>query len=146
MCRPQPAVHRQPRLHAGLAVAHARHKTSESTLTLLRLLFPASFPLPPPPHTHTAKSYHAFLASEAVIKQIPRLLGPGLNKAGKFPSPISGGKTVEDMVSAVLWLSGCVGCWEGPGHLAGLLCLQVGCCWDLTAVALSTPPLHVSVK
>ncbi|GER36560.1 ribosomal protein [Striga asiatica] len=31
-----------------------------------------------------AKKYHAFLASEAVIKQIPRLLGPGLNKAGKF--------------------------------------------------------------
>jgi large subunit ribosomal protein L10Ae len=46
-----------------------------------------------------AKSYHAFLASEAVIKQIPRLLGPGLNKAGKFPSPISGGKSVEDMVN-----------------------------------------------
>ncbi|KAL5740063.1 hypothetical protein ACOSQ2_029243 [Xanthoceras sorbifolium] len=30
-----------------------------------------------------AKKYHAFLASEAVIKQIPRLLGPGLNKAVK---------------------------------------------------------------
>ncbi|MBA0866385.1 hypothetical protein Goshw_020049, partial [Gossypium schwendimanii] len=30
-----------------------------------------------------AKKYHAFLASESVIKQIPRLLGPGLNKAGK---------------------------------------------------------------
>ncbi|CAI5527432.1 unnamed protein product [Closterium sp. Naga37s-1] len=33
-----------------------------------------------------AKKYHAFLASEAIIKQIPRLLGPGLNKAGKFPT------------------------------------------------------------
>ncbi|KAK6926573.1 Ribosomal protein L1/ribosomal biogenesis protein [Dillenia turbinata] len=33
-----------------------------------------------------AKKYHAFLASEAVIKQIPRLLGPGLNKAGKCMS------------------------------------------------------------
>lgn len=32
-----------------------------------------------------AKKYDAFLASEALIKQIPRLLGPGLNKAGKFP-------------------------------------------------------------
>jgi large subunit ribosomal protein L10Ae len=31
-----------------------------------------------------AKKYHAFLASEAIIKQIPRLLGPGLNKAGKY--------------------------------------------------------------
>merc|ERR1711941_221786 len=33
-----------------------------------------------------AKKYDAFLASEALIRQIPRLLGPGLNKAGKFPS------------------------------------------------------------
>uniref|UniRef100_A0A7N2M6I0 60S ribosomal protein L10a n=1 Tax=Quercus lobata TaxID=97700 RepID=A0A7N2M6I0_QUELO len=31
-----------------------------------------------------AKKYHAFLASESVIKLIPRLLGPGLNKAGKW--------------------------------------------------------------
>merc|ERR1712045_1022564 len=30
------------------------------------------------------KKYDAFLASESLIKQIPRLLGPGLNKAGKF--------------------------------------------------------------
>ncbi|KAJ8632344.1 hypothetical protein MRB53_025680 [Persea americana] len=29
-----------------------------------------------------AKKYHAFLASGAIIKKIPRLLGPGLNKAG----------------------------------------------------------------
>ena len=27
-----------------------------------------------------AKKYDAFLASEALIKQIPRLLGPGLSK------------------------------------------------------------------
>merc|ERR1711876_18036 len=33
-----------------------------------------------------AKSYDAFMASDTLIKQIPRLLGPGLNKAGKFPS------------------------------------------------------------
>ncbi|KAI4368705.1 hypothetical protein MLD38_017232 [Melastoma candidum] len=30
-----------------------------------------------------AKKYHAFLTSEAVIKQIPRLLGPGPNKEDK---------------------------------------------------------------
>jgi large subunit ribosomal protein L10Ae len=36
-----------------------------------------------------AKKYDAFLASEALIKQIPRLLGPGLNKAGKFPSLVT---------------------------------------------------------
>ncbi|KAL8915742.1 MAG: hypothetical protein Q9172_006706 [Xanthocarpia lactea] len=36
-----------------------------------------------------ARKYDAFLASDALIKQIPRLLGPGLSKAGKFPAPIS---------------------------------------------------------
>ncbi|KAI0223926.1 60S ribosomal protein L10A [Massospora cicadina] len=36
-----------------------------------------------------AKRYDAFLASEALIKLIPRLLGPGLHKAGKFPTPVS---------------------------------------------------------
>jgi large subunit ribosomal protein L10Ae len=36
-----------------------------------------------------AKKYDQFLASEALIKQIPRLLGPGLSKAGKFPTPVS---------------------------------------------------------
>lgn len=38
------------------------------------------------------------MASDTVIKQIPRLLGPGLNKAGKFPSPLSNQKTVEEQV------------------------------------------------
>ncbi len=33
-----------------------------------------------------AKKYDIFLASDAIIKQIPRILGPGLNKAGKFPA------------------------------------------------------------
>ncbi|XP_009623817.1 large ribosomal subunit protein uL1-like isoform X2 [Nicotiana tomentosiformis] len=42
-----------------------------------------------------AKKYHAFLASEAVIKQIPRLLGPGLNKAGKFPTLVIIGCTLS---------------------------------------------------
>lgn len=37
----------------------------------------------------SAKKYDAFLASDALIKQIPRLLGPGLNKAGKFPGLLS---------------------------------------------------------
>merc|ERR1712076_46040 len=35
------------------------------------------------------KKYDAFLASESLIKQIPRLLGPGLNKAGKFPTMLT---------------------------------------------------------
>merc|ERR1712220_31287 len=38
-----------------------------------------------------AKKYHQFLASDALIKQIPRLLGPGLNKAGKFPTILAAG-------------------------------------------------------
>ncbi|KAJ1985494.1 60S ribosomal protein L10A, partial [Coemansia sp. RSA 1358] len=38
-----------------------------------------------------AGSYNAFLASESMIKQIPRLLGPGLHKAGKFPTPVGHG-------------------------------------------------------
>lgn len=42
-----------------------------------------------------AKKYHAFLASEAVIKQIPRLLGPGLNKAGKFPTLVTHQESLE---------------------------------------------------
>lgn len=36
-----------------------------------------------------AKGYDAFLASDTVIKMIPRVLGPGLNKAGKFPTVLS---------------------------------------------------------
>ena len=48
-----------------------------------------------------AKRYAAFLASETVIKQIPRLLGPGLNKAGKFPSLISHSETLEGKVTEI---------------------------------------------
>merc|ERR1711923_407046 len=45
-----------------------------------------------------AKSYDAFLCSDTLIKQIPRLLGPGLNKAGKFPTMIT---HVDDLESKV---------------------------------------------
>ena len=45
-----------------------------------------------------AKQYDAFLASDALIRQIPRLLGPGLNKAGKFPAILASG---EDMVAKI---------------------------------------------
>jgi len=46
-----------------------------------------------------AKKYAAFLASESVIKQIPRLLGPGLNKAGKFPTLVTHNDKLEDKVN-----------------------------------------------
>merc|ERR1712194_207406 len=45
-----------------------------------------------------AKKYDAFLASESLIKQIPRLLGPGLNKAGKFPTMLTHS---DDMIAKV---------------------------------------------
>lgn len=54
-----------------------------------------------------AKKYAAFLASEAVIKQIPRLLGPGLNKAGKFPTLVSHNDKLEDKVIIALSYTSC---------------------------------------
>lgn len=45
-----------------------------------------------------AKRYDVFLASEALIKQIPRILGPGLNKAGKFPTAVSHSETLTTKV------------------------------------------------
>ncbi|KDD75691.1 ribosomal protein L1p/L10e [Helicosporidium sp. ATCC 50920] len=48
-----------------------------------------------------AKKYAAFLASDSVIKQIPRLLGPGLNKAGKFPTLITHNDNLENKVVEV---------------------------------------------
>lgn len=52
-----------------------------------------------------AKQYDAFLASDALIKQIPRLLGPGLNKAGKFPTLLTHG---ENMPAKVEELKGTI--------------------------------------
>ena len=48
-----------------------------------------------------AKKYDAFLASEALIKQIPRVLGPGLNRAGKFPSPVSHAESLNDKAEEI---------------------------------------------
>merc|ERR1712053_56887 len=48
-----------------------------------------------------AKKYDAFLASDTLIKQIPRLLGPGLNKAGKFPTMITHSDDLEQKVNDV---------------------------------------------
>ena len=36
-----------------------------------------------------AQKYDGFVASQVLIPQIPRLLGPGLNKAGKFPTLVT---------------------------------------------------------
>merc|ERR1712107_121499 len=66
-----------------------------------------------------AKKYDAFLASDTLIKQIPRLLGPGLNKAGKFPSLVTHSddlnakvldlKSIKFQMKKVLCLSVAVG-------------------------------------
>jgi large subunit ribosomal protein L10Ae len=48
-----------------------------------------------------AKKYDAFLASESLIKLIPRILGPGLAKAGKFPSPIAHNEGMQGKVEDV---------------------------------------------
>jgi len=48
-----------------------------------------------------AKRYDAFLASDSLIKQIPRILGPGLNKAGKFPTLLTHSDSMVSKVEEV---------------------------------------------
>ena len=52
-----------------------------------------------------AKSYDAFLASDTLIKQIPRLLGPGLNKVriGKIFVEIKNNCTLSRLASSPPW-------------------------------------------
>merc|ERR1712023_69551 len=45
-----------------------------------------------------AKKYDAFIASSTLIKKLPRLMGPGLSKAGKFPSGISNNEDIQNKV------------------------------------------------
>jgi len=47
------------------------------------------------------KKYDAYLASDTLIKQIPRLLGPALNKVGKFPTVVSARESVKDKAEDV---------------------------------------------
>merc|ERR1712087_517257 len=64
-----------------------------------------------------AKSYDAFLCSDTLIKQIPRLLGPGLNKAGKFPTMIT---HVDDLDAKVNVLKATI-----KFQMKKVLCLNV---------------------
>merc|ERR1712242_501941 len=64
-----------------------------------------------------AKKYDAFLASESLIKQIPRLLGLGLNKAGKFPTMLTHS---DDMVGKILDLKSTI-----KFQMKKVLCLNV---------------------
>eukprot|EP00823_Brevimastigomonas_motovehiculus_P008662 TRINITY_DN7_c0_g1_i1.p1 TRINITY_DN7_c0_g1~~TRINITY_DN7_c0_g1_i1.p1 ORF type:complete len:224 (-),score=64.73 TRINITY_DN7_c0_g1_i1:197-868(-) len=45
-----------------------------------------------------AQQYDSFLASATLIRRIPRLVGPGLNKAGKFPSVLNNNEEVSAKV------------------------------------------------
>lgn len=64
-----------------------------------------------------ADSYDQFLASESVLKQLTRVLGPGLNKAGKFPTLLS---HVDDMKAKIEGLRATV-----KFQLKKVLCLGV---------------------
>mmetsp|Transcript_12099 Transcript_12099/g.16462 ORF Transcript_12099/g.16462 Transcript_12099/m.16462 type:complete len:217 (+) Transcript_12099:55-705(+) len=81
-----------------------------------------------------AKKYNAFLASETVIKQIPRLLGPGLNKAGKFPTLVTHSdplaQKVEDIKSTVKF------------QLKKVLCMGVA----VGNAAMSERELYVNIQ
>jgi large subunit ribosomal protein L10Ae len=45
-----------------------------------------------------AAQYDAFLASSSLIRKIPRILGPGLNKAGKFPAVLGSNDNIAAKV------------------------------------------------
>merc|ERR1712156_1338159 len=64
-----------------------------------------------------AAKYDAFMASDTLIKQIPRLLGPGLNKAGKFPSLVTHS---DDLNAKVLDLKSTI-----KFQMKKVLCLSV---------------------
>jgi len=48
-----------------------------------------------------AQQYDTFLASETVLRQIPRILGPGLNKAGKFPTLLGASEDMLEKMATV---------------------------------------------
>merc|ERR1712060_242918 len=48
-----------------------------------------------------ALSFDAFLASQVLVPQIPRLLGPGLNKAGKFPTLVQHSDNLENKITDI---------------------------------------------
>eukprot|EP01097_Dermamoeba_algensis_P009630 TRINITY_DN685_c0_g1_i1.p1 TRINITY_DN685_c0_g1~~TRINITY_DN685_c0_g1_i1.p1 ORF type:complete len:243 (-),score=71.06 TRINITY_DN685_c0_g1_i1:212-862(-) len=48
-----------------------------------------------------AKKYDQFLASEVIIRQIPKLLGPHLTKLGKFPTLITHAENMEEKINNI---------------------------------------------
>ena len=68
------------------------HSTAPNAAAWLVLLVIPALPGVQPRSTQPS------LASDSVIKMIPRLLGPGLNKAGKFPTLIGQNDNLEGKV------------------------------------------------
>jgi len=66
-----------------------------------------------------AQQFDAFMASQALIPQIPRLLGPGLNKAGKFPTMITASDVIEEKATEIRS--------NVKFQLKKVLCLGVAC-------------------
>jgi len=81
-----------------------------------------------------ADTYDAFLASESVIKLIPRIVGPGFNKAGKFPTLLA---HTENMIEKINTLRSTV-----KFQLKKVLCLGVA----IGNVGLSEDQLAVNVQ
>jgi large subunit ribosomal protein L10Ae len=48
-----------------------------------------------------AQKYDAFLASDILIKQIPRVLGPGLTRAGKFPTALGDNDILQEKIDTI---------------------------------------------
>merc|ERR1712178_245594 len=48
-----------------------------------------------------ANRYNFFLASSAIMKQIPRLLGPTMHKLGKFPTLLEASEDMNDKIESI---------------------------------------------
>lgn len=69
-----------------------------------------------------------------MIKQIPRLLGPGLNKAGKFPTLITHNDSLENKINEIRS--------SVKYQLKKVLCLGVA----VGNVAMSDRELYVNIQ
>ena len=49
----------------------------------------------------TAAEFDAFLASSTLIRKIPRLIGPWLNKAGKFPTLLAAADSMDNKMNEI---------------------------------------------
>merc|ERR1712167_250677 len=48
-----------------------------------------------------ANTYNFFLASQSILKQIPRLLGPTMHKLGKFPTLVEHSDDLSDKIDGI---------------------------------------------